>query len=70
MQDLSPIGLPCSRPSIIFRYPKQRELGRILEILHEEFEDALTDGTADFKKRGRILKIVLFGSYAQGRLGG
>ncbi|MBX4994168.1 nucleotidyltransferase and HEPN domain-containing protein [Rhizobium binae] len=45
---------------------KQREIGRILEILHEEFEDALKDGTAEFKKRGRILKIILFGSYAKG----
>ncbi|XKM43524.1 nucleotidyltransferase and HEPN domain-containing protein (plasmid) [Rhizobium ruizarguesonis] len=45
---------------------KQRELGRVLEILHEEFEDALKEGTADFKKRGRILKIILFGSYAKG----
>lgn len=46
--------------------PKQRELARVLEILHEEFEDALKEGTADFKKRGRILKIILFGSYAKG----
>jgi len=45
---------------------KQRELSRVLEILHEEFEDALKEGTADFKKRGRILKIILFGSYAKG----
>ncbi|CUW96889.1 nucleotidyltransferase and HEPN domain-containing protein [Rhizobium pusense] len=45
---------------------KQQELARALEILHEEFEDALGEGTADFKKRGRILKIVLFGSYARG----
>ncbi|MGF9566872.1 nucleotidyltransferase and HEPN domain-containing protein [Neorhizobium sp. BT27B] len=45
---------------------KQRELARVLEILHEEFEDALSEGTADFKKRGRILKIILFGSYAKG----
>ena len=45
---------------------KHRELGRVLEILHEEFEDALKEGTADFKKRGRILKILLFGSYAKG----
>ncbi|KEQ02838.1 nucleotidyltransferase and HEPN domain-containing protein [Pseudorhizobium pelagicum] len=45
---------------------KQRELARVLEILHEEFEDALKEGTADFKKRGRILKIILFGSYAKG----
>ena len=45
---------------------KQRELGRVLDILHEEFEDALKQGTAEFKKRGRILKIILFGSYAKG----
>ncbi|WP_312931970.1 nucleotidyltransferase and HEPN domain-containing protein [Agrobacterium cavarae] len=45
---------------------KQRELARALEILHEEFDDALNEGTADFKKRGRILKIILFGSYARG----
>lgn len=45
---------------------KQRELLRAVEILHEEFEDALKEGSADFKKRGRILKIILFGSYARG----
>ncbi|AYG60018.1 nucleotidyltransferase and HEPN domain-containing protein [Rhizobium jaguaris] len=45
---------------------KQRELSHIVEILHEEFEDALKEGTAEFKKKGRILKIILFGSYARG----
>ncbi len=45
---------------------KQRELARIVEVIHEEFEDALKGGTSDFKKRGRILKIILFGSYARG----
>jgi len=45
---------------------KQQELTRVLQILHEEFEDALKEGTAEFKKRGRILKIILFGSYAKG----
>jgi uncharacterized protein len=45
---------------------KQRELARIIEILLEEIEDALKEGTAAFKKKGRILKIVLFGSYARG----
>ncbi|MHC1550906.1 nucleotidyltransferase and HEPN domain-containing protein [Phyllobacterium sp. K27] len=44
---------------------KQRELGRIVEIMLEEFEDALKDSTADFKKKGRILKTILFGSYAR-----
>ncbi|MCT7378249.1 nucleotidyltransferase and HEPN domain-containing protein [Chelativorans salis] len=45
---------------------KQRELARVVDILHEEFEDALAEGTAEFKKKGRILKIILFGSYARG----
>lgn len=45
---------------------KQRELARVVEVIHEELEDALKGGTSDFKKRGRILKIILFGSYARG----
>ncbi len=45
---------------------KQRELARIVEILHEEFDDALKLATSEKKKRGRILKIILFGSYARG----
>lgn len=45
---------------------KRRELARAVEILREEFEDALREGTAEFKKKGRILKVILFGSYARG----
>ncbi|MEQ1956470.1 nucleotidyltransferase and HEPN domain-containing protein [Mesorhizobium sp. CN2-181] len=45
---------------------KQAELARVVEILHAEFEDALADTSADWKKSGRILKIILFGSYARG----
>ncbi|WFU51601.1 nucleotidyltransferase and HEPN domain-containing protein [Sinorhizobium terangae] len=45
---------------------KQRELARVVEIIHEEFADALEGSSAGFKKRGRILKIILFGSYARG----
>lgn len=45
---------------------KRRELARAVEILREEFEDALKEGTAEFKKKGRILKVILFGSYARG----
>lgn len=45
---------------------KRRQLARALEILREEFEDALAGGDADFKKKGRILKVILFGSYARG----
>ncbi len=45
---------------------KQRELVRAVEVLREEFAAALKGGTAEFKKRGSILKIILFGSYARG----
>ena len=44
---------------------KQRELDRVVQILFEEFEDA--NGTATGKrKRGRVQKIILYGSYARG----
>ncbi|AVA25754.1 nucleotidyltransferase and HEPN domain-containing protein [Rhizobium sp. NXC24] len=45
---------------------KQRELSLVVEVLPEEFEDMLEGGWSDFKKRGRILNIILFGSYARG----
>ncbi|MHC2296372.1 nucleotidyltransferase and HEPN domain-containing protein [Rhizobium mongolense] len=45
---------------------KQRELARVVAIIHEEFADALAGTSAAFKKRGRILKIILFGSYGRG----
>ncbi|KAB2736151.1 nucleotidyltransferase and HEPN domain-containing protein [Brucella anthropi] len=45
---------------------KQRELQRVLEVIVEEFEDGLKEGAAEFKKRGRIVKAILFGSYARG----
>ncbi|APO68837.1 nucleotidyltransferase HEPN domain-containing protein [Rhizobium gallicum] len=45
---------------------KQRELARVVAIIHEEFADALSGTSAAFKKRGRILKIILFGSHARG----
>lgn len=45
---------------------KRQQLARALEILRDEFEDALAAGEAEFKKKGRILKVILFGSYARG----
>ena len=45
---------------------KQRELERVVQILFEEFEEARALATQDWKKKGRILKIVLYGSYARG----
>jgi len=45
---------------------KQRELERVKQIIFEEFEDALALGTMSWKKKGRIDKIILYGSYARG----
>lgn len=45
---------------------KQRELERVLQILFEEFEQATAIATSDWKKRARILKVILYGSYARG----
>jgi predicted nucleotidyltransferase/HEPN domain-containing protein len=45
---------------------KQRELERIKAIIFEEFEDAIALGTMGWKKKGRIDKIILYGSYARG----
>lgn len=45
---------------------KQRELERVVQILFEEFEDATAIATSDWKKQARILKIILYGSYARG----
>lgn len=45
---------------------KRRELARVVEILFAEFEEAIAGGTSPYKRQGRILKIILFGSYARG----
>ena len=45
---------------------KQRDLERVVQIIFEEFEDALAISTSEWKKRGRIEKIILYGSYARG----
>src|SRR3954469_3812656 len=45
---------------------KQRELERVVQILFEEFDEARSLATQDWKKKGRILKIILYGSYARG----
>jgi predicted nucleotidyltransferase len=45
---------------------KQRELERVVQILFEEFGEAIALGTQDWKRKGRILKIILYGSYARG----
>ncbi len=45
---------------------KRRELSLATEILFAEFQDAIVGGTMPHKRQGRILKIILFGSYARG----
>jgi predicted nucleotidyltransferase/HEPN domain-containing protein len=45
---------------------KQRELERVTTLIFEEFEDAMALSAASWKKKGRIDKILLYGSYARG----
>ena len=45
---------------------KQRELERVKAIIFEEFEDAIALATMSWKKKGRIEKLILYGSYARG----
>ncbi|OAN63536.1 HEPN domain-containing protein [Sphingomonas sp. TDK1] len=45
---------------------KQRELERVVQILFEEFGDTIAIATSDWKKQARILKVILYGSYARG----
>lgn len=45
---------------------KQLEVDRILRIVLEEFDDALSLANQDWKTRGKILKIILYGSHARG----
>jgi uncharacterized protein len=45
---------------------KQREIERVKAIIFEEFEDALVLAKHEWKKKGRIEKIILYGSYARG----
>lgn len=47
-------------------HSSQRELAEVVRILFEEFAAALRPGTQKWSKQGRILKIVLYGSYARG----
>jgi len=45
---------------------KQRELERVVQILFEEFGDATAIANSEWKKNARILKVILYGSYARG----
>ena len=45
---------------------KQREIERVVQLIFEEFEDAFALARHEWKKAGRILKVILYGSYARG----
>jgi predicted nucleotidyltransferase/HEPN domain-containing protein len=45
---------------------KQRELERVMQLIFEEFDDAFALAKHEWKKAGRILKVILYGSYARG----
>ena len=45
---------------------KRRDLARVVELLLAEFAEALAGKTAEHRRGGQILKIILFGSYARG----
>ncbi|HEV2598626.1 HEPN domain-containing protein [Sphingopyxis sp.] len=45
---------------------KQRELERVKAIIFEEFADSIALATMNWKRKGRIEKLILYGSYARG----
>ncbi|MBO9101718.1 HEPN domain-containing protein [Rhizobium sp. K1/93] len=45
---------------------KRRELSHVVQIIFEEFEYAQKTRLSDQARAGRILKLILFGSYARG----
>ena len=45
---------------------KQRELARVRDIVFEEFENLTVNATAQWKKKARLIAIILYGSYARG----
>lgn len=44
---------------------QQGELQRVQRVLMEEFAEAISKATTPSRKNGKILKIILFGSYAR-----
>jgi predicted nucleotidyltransferase len=45
---------------------KQRELAHVVEVIREGFAEAISRRTMERFRNGKILKIILFGSYARG----
>jgi predicted nucleotidyltransferase/HEPN domain-containing protein len=44
---------------------KKRELEHIKTVLMREFETAIAGGTQDWRRNGKILKLILFGSFSR-----
>ena len=45
---------------------KRRELDHIKTVLMREFETAIAGGTQPWRRNGKILKVILFGSFGRG----
>ncbi len=45
---------------------KRRELARVLEILFDEVQTFQAHKQSDRKTGGKVLKVILYGSYARG----
>jgi predicted nucleotidyltransferase/HEPN domain-containing protein len=45
---------------------KRADLKRVVEIVFSEFEDVLSLAMQGWKKQGRIMKVILYGSHARG----
>jgi Predicted nucleotidyltransferases len=64
----SPVRIETEMRSDIDHLPprQQGELERITRVLMEEFARSIERATMEWKRNGKILRIVLFGSYARG----
>ena len=45
---------------------KRRELAHVVDVIRDGFGDAISRRTMERFRKGKILKIILFGSYARG----
>lgn len=46
--------------------PKQSELRHVVDVIRASFQEAISTRRAERLKNGKILKIILYGSYARG----
>ncbi|WP_313553130.1 HEPN domain-containing protein [Brevundimonas sp.] len=46
--------------------PKQAELRHVVDVIRASFEEAIATRRAERLKHGKILKVILYGSYARG----